>query len=399
MTLFSSNFVTPTLPRLSRVEGHIASFSRVNIRRRASFHKMEQTDHADSTPRRLLNATNFDLLGLEVISSSHLEYLSRGDCPGSLGSPNNSYKLGKAIMRAGTLPTNTEVNAFGGLLLADKIYRPDPANLKPIQYFMDPARQKQRDYIQEISTILRDTNRKVALFQTGSNDYKSFVVRDGKFITLQPYQNFTIAQALSKQSVRMSGHLEPAPTHPTIISDSDLSYVKNQVRAYLAVLTKLISDSEVQYIFHSSILERFYTNTSGWLCIIPYFNIINFCLRDCLAELNSPDMRVRILNRNGYPTTWHFSDVAEQIQTLLDDGVTVRHIFNPSPQGRLIHRKISAMSQIVRIHLYNIYKTLAESGAITPGKEFGYQFLDISQAYSCARCRDTRCSQAQCMST
>ena len=360
---------------------------------------MEQTDRTGQTPRRLLNATDFKLLGLEVISSSHLEYLSQGERPGFLGSPDNSYKLGKAIMRAGTLPTNSEVTAFGGLLLADEIYRPDPTSLEPIQYFMDPARQKQRDYIQDISTILRDTNRKVTLFQTGSNDYKSFVVRDGKFITLRPYQTYTIAQALSKQSLRMSGHLVPAATYPTIISDSDLTYVKSQVRAYLAVLTKLISDSGVQHIFHSSILERFYTNMSAWLCIIPYFSIINFCLKNCLAELNSPDMRVRILNRDGYPTTWHFSDVSEQIQTLLDDGVTVRSIFNPSPQGRLIHRKISAMSQIVRIHLYNIYKTLAESGAITPGKEFGYQFLDISQAYSCARCRDTRCSQAQCIST
>ena len=234
-----------------------------------------------------LTQAGINNLGLELIGNSHFKEFARYLGTDSEELP-HAYKLRKAKLRGELLPLNSDVSAFNGLLLAPKIYPPNSTDFRAITAKTAPAILKQVAQVADMQNILDVSPRKILLLQTTSNDYKYFMVREGRQLTFRQAYTIPVHEALNKQMKGMSEASLPPIPDTDIFTNSDLQFMRNQVRRYLGVLATMVARSGFEHVFIGTLLERLYPKDTQWMGLLSYFQVINHVFTSCIREINCP---------------------------------------------------------------------------------------------------------------
>ena len=237
-------------------------------------------------------------------------------------------------------PPNTKVKAFPGLTLTDWEF---PENsLTPNQIKSSYRRSQTELFYQS----LRASTASIVLLVTGSNDYKTFITKQGKLVPLSLFA-FLIWDSLRPHEKACFNPYK----HP-VMSRPNLKFIQFQIEAYLLNLSIQAYGSRAKFIIHSSILERVSQETR-MLDLPIYFAIINYFLRKAIYKLNFHNSH---LSRTQTQVVWRFCNVSYQFHSLSNPSV----LFLPREQlqSNMVHRQTRYMREISRSYSREMLRCL-----------------------------------------
>ena len=295
----------------------------------------------------MIGTAAFAHLKLHVFSSSHL-------------SPLDPVATRQKFARMGTyradremeysdqllkswLPEGTYINAWGGLTIAETEFHRDPHDFSA-KHKKSELRAKQ---CIQLGLAIKSSPCKIALHVSGSNDFKYFIVKDGKLVPLTE----SGAETWSKLSPRRRSNFLPNKT--VIFGKTSREFIHQQVKLYVTELVNLYRDSEFELVFHSSVLERKYFHEK-LENIDAYFAYFNYWIRMEIENLN----REKIMNRNQIAIVWKFINVSSQFFNSNSPRKLYR--WKEAKTGNCVHRNLNSLHELVDKYLKYIGTTVQE---------------------------------------
>ena len=289
----------------------------------------------------LLSASKFPELGLICAGSSHFTFLDENATSIKY---RTSYKRDSEVAAAKercykVLPANSKVRAWGGLVLAGVQFPKHPRDLQPLK----KKERFRKDQCDEFKQFISSTTRKVALHESGTNDWKFFLVlEDGSLIQLSLLASEVWARLAERDKIYFS------PKRHRVVSSENQQLIRLNVLKYVELIKDLYKESVVEFVFVSSLIERTHVCFEN---LEIYFALINYLLGVEITKLNKGS---GIFNRNSKLIQWQFINVSGQFFKAKNRKLIFRESSND-----LIHRSIPCMCDIFDIYLQDIHKTLA----------------------------------------
>ena len=317
---------------------------------------------------RQLNATNLRSLGLEVLASSHAQiYDPEVAYQTTLqreGYESARFERQKALRRFHReWPVGTSLNSWRGIALAEKNYGVDPKDPVDLRELEFKTAKSLRQF-RQFKAKIQNTPNLVALNIIASNDLKYFTVENEELVPMIE------AGPRVWQGLSIGRKVNYTPKRNTIFTKSSEVFISDRVHTYINMLAQMYADSTVEFVFLSSVLERFYADpkkqhhdTYVKLAFTDaYFAMINCCIKAELKKLNNG---TGILNRNGKKIFWKFINVAHQFHS----APVLRNIFRKdeiqnTKCSRWVHRNPRAMAELTVMYLEDIHKVLTEKGVL-----------------------------------
>ena len=271
------------------------------------------------------------------ISSSHGRWHSPLDVLARESSPEDARKF-----LCDHFPKDTFSRAWGGLILGKNEF--PKIGMQALTTISENQNRNRR----ELKNVVANSMARVVIHKSGSNELKSFMVTDEKkILEVEPW------------GLRVWNELPPGkkinfdPRRRRCLGEEAIKNIEQRVEEYLENLKRIYTDSDAEFVFHVSILERI-CNKDKYLknCNI-YFAYANRFLKEKLKRLNRVD---QVKNRKGIFIYWHFLNVAEQFY-LAENPIL---LFKPHEQknGWMVHRNREAMEKLVDMYMAEVYKVL-----------------------------------------
>ena len=233
------------------------------------------------------------------------------------------------------------LHTFKGLVLMEKQF-PDGLCNEPL-----PVKDQFRvNQVRKLFTAMRRSHEKVCLLVIGSNDFKSFIVKNNKDVlgagsSLKKKWPYIPTKHKIKFNIKKY----------RLVSRTVSLYIESQVEAYLNIIKDVVQGCRFETVIISSLLERNwdkigYTNLDFW------FSHINSLLYYAIAKIKDS-----VLNVNGKPIVWKTVNVSKQyFEAQANDNV--KGIFRHSEQvsGKMTHRSMAALKEIVSVYMEEIDK-------------------------------------------
>ena len=131
-----------------------------------------------------------------------------------------------------------------------------------------------------------------------------------------------------------------------LLTKESVEVIKTKLNDYESQLVQIFGNSQIELVFHSSILERKHP-IFGNLEI--YFAVLNSLLHYKLKQITRAG---NITNRNGFPIKFQFLNVAEQFHK--DSNIFDRP--KELSSGYLTHRSNKALENLTKIYNKKINK-------------------------------------------
>jgi hypothetical protein len=279
---------------------------------------------------------------LLVINSSHGRHHSPNDTGGAT-TPGQARKF-----LLDHFPTGTQSRAWGGLILGGIEF--PKRGFRALTELSSGTKRK----IREVKTEIRVSHAQVAVQVSGSNELKSFMVNDKDQVQIvEEWGVKTWKQLTSSQKSNFN------PRKHRCLGKDAHDLVKKRVKTYVSNLVEIYADSELEYVFHVSILERICEKDTYLKNCNIYYAYANHFLKIELGRLNGVN---RVKNRGGNYITWNFVAVSKQFFEANDP----KYLFKSYERenGWMVHRTKEAMEALVEMYLAEVYKVLTTVGVI-----------------------------------
>ena len=225
----------------------------------------------------------------------------------------------------------TKCSSYRGLVIMGEHF--DRESLEKI-----PEKAKKRfkedklKQFQDFSNDLSNNNDVATLVVLLSNDYKTFLSNEGKMIPLHRNAKRRFDKLTNKQKITYS-----VDTHKPLLITSK-NHLDKEFQKYENILKPILAKSNLEFFYHSSVLERI----NPKIVSLPlYFAVFNSVLK---LKLNSWTKNETFVNRNGKPIKCIFVCVRDQFFESKDPS----SLFIESiDDGELVHRKDWAMDVLV----------------------------------------------------
>lgn len=194
----------------------------------------------------------------------------------------------------------------------------------------------------EFEAIFCKALTKMVLLIIGSNDYKSFITKNGRILRC------------SKKDLKRWQGLDPSEkikfqprNHKKFLKDSDVKHIKDNVKVFFDYLAGLVKKSRKTTVFLSSLLERVYKDNHPGLDLL--FAYINHFLFENVKS-------AEICNAMGVKVNFIFINVASQFFNA-EDPLSLA-IDREKEKGELTHRSKTAMHKLAGIYVSHIVKNV-----------------------------------------
>ena len=283
-------------------------------------------------------------VGVIAVKDSHGRHHSPG-----CSAPVASYDEADAFLKK-HFPAGTESRAWGGLTLDSVVF---DKNTGKFCEKMPDAAVKQR---KKVRAFVSKSTARVAVMECGSNAIFALMTDDGNNV-LPAGESFWNDWNALPESWRISPHFNKK----MFISKAASMHIKERVRSYVRNVIEIYENSDVEFVFHVSILERLYKSNHVLEKCNLYYAYANFYLKKELQKLNGLDPGNRVINRSGKVIGWHFVNVASQFYKAKQP----KNLFLKKERnsGRMVHRNKEAMEELVEMYMAEVYTTLAGIGA------------------------------------
>lgn len=255
---------------------------------------------------------------LHVWSTSHLSFLDENKAENPVEARRKFSEL---------LPGASSIDARKGMIFLETEY--PKIGLIPL-----PFKQRHRfEQVHKASNFLYRHPAKNCLLVAASNDWKSFLVKNGRLLSLLPHSVDIWANLTSSQKINYNCR------NLNLLSPDSRTFLSLKLEEYKEALSVIFQNSTVTKVFHSSVLERFYPGCEN---LDLYFAVLNSYLHKALNKLNSSKP---IFNKKGEKIKWMFINVSDQFH----NSPNPIHLFREDEQitGVMTHRHDDAISEIV----------------------------------------------------
>ena len=239
--------------------------------------------------------------------------------------------------------------AKGGMILLEEEFQAGSSTRS------SPKSEIRVKQVKKITRFVEDSTDKVGLLVLGSNDFKSFLIREGAWLrpgkgAVDRWYQLPLHQKINF-SERSAGR---------ILCRSARDHIQSTAHEYVKVILKLVNKGGFQSVIHSSLLER------DWSAIgVPHLGMwfahINYELR---REMSKLELDPAATNRFGERIRFKFLNVSAQYfvaeaQSTLD---TIFREEATAKSGRT-HRNEDSLNMLSRLYMEEIktaYRELAE---------------------------------------
>lgn len=228
----------------------------------------------------------------------------------------------------------SKCSSHSGLTIMGKYFHRDSLKEIPEQ---SQKRFKQYKAVQfnKFSKDLRCGNDMATLVVLLSNDYKTFLSREGKMIPLTKSAKKHFNRLTPKEKAKYNV-LDHRP-----LLKSSREHLENQFQVYENILKPILAKSNLEYFYHSSVLERI----NPKICNLPlYFAILNCFLKRKLSYWTRNET---FKNKHGKPIKCIFVCVREQF-FLAENPSDLFIESEVNGGGELTHRQDWALDDLVR---------------------------------------------------
>ena len=292
-------------------------------------------------------------VGVIAWGDSHLRHSSKDDAR-----PAASYSEADRLFKKHfPVGKHTESRAWGGLTLDTVLFDKDSGKICDKKSRLFIRKTKQRDKVRD---FVAASKARVAVMECGSNSIFAFTTDDENFVFP------TDSGSINKwNKVPSNWKINPRFNKTNYFSTTAVCHIKKRVQTYVENLVQIYKNSDVEFVFHVSILERVYKPTHVLRNCNLYFAYANFFLKRELNKLNGVDLSDRVMNRAGKSISWHFINVARQFYKAKDqESLFMKWERDNYTKNRyLIHRSREAMDEIIGMCMAELYDTLVGVGA------------------------------------
>ena len=196
---------------------------------------------------------------------------------------------------------------------------------------------------EHFEAIFRNSMAKMVLLIIGSNDYKSFITKNGRILRCSKKDR------KRWQSLEASKKINFQPRdHRKFLIDSDINHIKENVKVFFEYLISLVKNSRKTTVFLSSLLERVYKVNHPNLDLL--FAYINHFLFEEVKK------NTEICNAIGGKVNFVFINVACQFYNA-ENPVSLA-IDREKGRGELTHRNKTAMRELAGTYGSHILKNV-----------------------------------------
>ena len=289
-------------------------------------------------------------LDTHVISSSQLSPLD------GVETYRKCMKYGKAVARREGklaerrfpeyLPGMSRINAFSGLTLA-----PIQFNIKGLGLWRDAEKGRSQDksddrhrQVEKMRGAIQSSSQSNALFVAGGNDFKWFLVKEGKVPPLLKNGLLIWNKLKLREKVRFS------PKKHNVIQGDGVDFLREQMKLFGGILKDTFENSGFKKVFISSIFERRSPDVEH---LEIYFAYINHFLHHLIGRMNEEK---RVLNSQGVPIKFYYINVSEQFFKAEEEG-KMAGLFKES-SGNLTHRSLPRLKEICTMFVNEISQSV-----------------------------------------
>ena len=259
---------------------------------------------------------------LSMKGTSHLKRYSTYR-PHRITLPNGQKKPLYAIHLKGV----QKCNSFGGLTVMNNFFQRDSLqklsedNPEDLEYMESKKKQ-----LNTFTNLVKFGKEKATLFVLLSNDYKSFLSRNNRMLSL----NRTARKKWDKLSNLEKANYEVSVYKP--LTRDDRKHIEEQFAIYSSFLKNLLKNTELEIFYHSSVLERINPKVK----YLPlYFAIMNSILKHNMKVWS---LNETFKNKFGNPIKCQFVCVRQQF-------------FVPSPESLFCESELSKFKRNQNIEL------------------------------------------------
>ena len=283
--------------------------------------------------------TTVEDLNLHILASSHLTLIDEAE------KVRKTLRYGKEeAEKQGRLAAErfvewccgvNQVNTFSGLTLAPiEFEREGWGSLE----HKSGLRVKQ---VADLKSRVKSASCKNFLFVGGSNDYKWFIVKDNKLVSLANHGREVWLRLDKEEKVNFN------PRKHLVLDKVAEGFIFEKMKEFGEILTDIFRNSKCIRVFVSSILERRVPEEQN---LEIYFAYINFFLKRLIYKLNKGG---QMFNIDGEPIAWFFINVADQFHGSKNPESLFRRSEIIGKKG-LTHRNIVSMKDIISKYLDEI---------------------------------------------
>lgn len=243
------------------------------------------------------------------------------------------------------LPGFSSINSFSGLTLApDEFEREGWGQLA----CKTDYRSNQVD---EVKDVIHSSLHRNALFVGGGNDYKWFIVHEGRLCPLSEHGLEIWGGLPDHEKINFS------PKKHYVLEATGLKNVKARMTDFGKIIESLFSGSNFDRVFISSLLERQIPELDH---LEVYFAHLNHFLRNLVVGMDGKG-KGSVLNIRREPIRFYFVNVAEQFFEVKKDKVA--GLFRPRERAskKLTHRNIRSLENICHSFVKEVTSVLNRS--------------------------------------
>ena len=184
--------------------------------------------------------------------------------------------------------------------------------------------------------VIHSSLQRNALFVAGGNDFKWFIVADGKICPLSKHGLAVWEGLKNHQKINFS------PKRHIVLDYSGLKIIKKKMQDYAKILGNLFAGSNFDRVFISSILERQIPELDH---LEIYFAHLNHFLRNEVVKMDG-EGEGSVLNVRHKPIRFQFINVSAQF--FETENSQIPNLFRPweVDDGKLTHRNMPALELI-----------------------------------------------------
>ena len=250
----------------------------------------------------------------------------------------------KAKERRDTYLPGVNILAQGGFIVFDQEFERGNSTASC-------AKSKiRRDQWDKAVRFMKNSKEKVCLLVLGSNDFKNFLIKEGKWLELGRGAEEKWSRLSVEKQIYFSGN-----SSGDILCKKTRQFIQKKVEEYVRKILVVIRNSGFEVILHSSLLERDW-ESCGVKNLDILFAHINSYLNRFLLKLNREG---GVENKFGKIILFKFVNVAEQYFVAKREG-RLASIFRESEfcrDGRT-HRAQDALNVVAGIYNKEITEAL-----------------------------------------
>ena len=232
------------------------------------------------------------------------------------------------------------LHTFKGMAIMDEVF---PRGDSTVPLAVKPKYQVRQ--VDKFYASMKNAKERVCLLVIGTNDFKSFLVRNNKKLKAGSSFKRKWDKLSLSQKVKFS-----AKTH-RLVSRTVLDHMKDQIDKFVDKVKVVAEECKFDVILLSSLLERNYDKV-GYKHLDFWFAHLNHLLYKALKKLE-----LSVCNANGKFITWEFVNVSEQYyMAQARNNVASLYRRNERISGELTHRNIHAYRELIDLYMREVHK-------------------------------------------